>query len=279
MILITGASGQLGTALRKLIPDSLTPPSALLDISNADNVRAYFSNHRPDVVINCAAYNFVDLAETHSEECFGVNAQGALYLAEESLKYNSYMIHISSDYVFDGRKAGAYEVCDKPLPLSVYGRSKAEGEKNVLATSAGFAVVRTSWLFSELPNNFVSAIIRAGSTRDSIDVVYDQVGSPTYAADLAAFVSKMVSCRSAGLFQATNDGFCSRAEFAEEILRLSGISCTVNKVTSSMYPAVAERPKNSRMSKASLLDSGLPILPDWKDALNRCIMNRKAQEI
>lgn len=275
MVLITGASGQLGRALQKRLTEYYAPSHSALDITDPEAVGNFFSANKPDVVVNCAAYNFVDLAETNEEECFKVNAVGALNLARECLKFGSYMIHISSDYVFNGRKAGVYEANDKTDPLSVYGRSKAIGEQNVLNASGKNAVVRTSWLYSEMSNNFVSAIIKAGKTCGSINVVDDQKGSPTYASDLALVICEMIKSRPSGIFHATNEGFCTRAEFAEEILKEMSIDCTVNRVASSQYPSAAVRPENSCMSKASLANAGLPLLPEWKDALTRCIRNRK----
>ncbi len=272
-ILITGARGQLGQDLSRLLPtygaEVLGPSSGEMDIRQVDAVRRVFEAFRPDAVIHCAAYNQVDRAETESALCRAVNVTGTGNIAALSREYGAYLLSISTDYVFDGRKDGEYETDDAKNPLSVYGASKAEGEEIVLSADARNAVVRTSWLFGPGPRNFVQAIRRNGANKGLISVVSDQIGSPTYTEDLAGLISNMTLNRISGLLHATNEGFCSRAAFAEEILCEAGIPCHVCGIASETLVGAAPRPKNSRLSKAGLDRAGLDRLPTWQEALAR----------
>lgn len=269
-ILITGGSGQLGTSLQRQLAgtDYLAPSHAQLDITDAEQVYEFFQATRPDAVIHCAAYNNVDLAETESEQCRLVNVKGTENIVSAARVFGSYVIYTSSDYVFDGRKVGAYQTADKKNPLSVYGASKSKAEDLVLAEPNN-AVVRISWLFGPGERNFVRAVLRAARARPSLSVVNDQIGSPTYTEDLAALLCEMLGKRPQGIFHATNEGVCSRAWFAEKVLEVSGIKTEIIGVTSEQYPSSAQRPLNSRLSKISLDAAGLHRLPGWEDALTR----------
>lgn len=279
MILITGGSGQLGTSLRnrlRIAPDIvLAPTHSELDIADPGQVNGFFQQRKPDVVLHCAAFNDVDRAEEEPELCFRTNTAGTGNLAEACRRAEAYLIYISSDYVFDGMKQGVYETSDAKRPLSVYGRSKAWAEEIVLESSSKNAVLRISWLFGFSQNNFVEAILRAAAGQREIRVVSDQFGSPTYTEDLAGLMLDMIRRRPNGIFHATNEGVCSRAQFAAEILRLAGSQTSIDEVSSAEYPSKAHRPRNSSMSKASLDRAGLCRLPVWTDALARYFEQRK----
>lgn len=250
----------------------LAPAHKQLDITNQMQVADFFQTYRPDVVLHCAAYNNVDLAETELAQCRNVNVIGTRNIAEASRQCGAYMVYTSSDYVFDGEKNGEYQITDKKHPLSVYGVTKSEAEDIVLSNPQN-AVLRISWLFGPGNHNFVKAVLRTAQSRDRLNVVGDQVGSPTYTEDLAVLIQEILQRRPAGILHGTNGGECSRAEFAKEILRISHSGTVVKEVTSQQYPSKARRPLNSRLSKASLDAAGLHRLPDWKDALARYLVS------
>ena len=276
--LITGANGQLGTdvsiALLRQNEDVFCPTSAEMDIRNIDAVREVFRSVRPEAVIHCAAYNQVDKAETEPSVCHAVNVLGTGNVAALCRDYGAYMLSISSDYVFDGTKNGLYQTDDPKHPLSVYGASKSEGEDLVMSADARNAVIRTSWLFGPREHNFVEAILRKSENAGQISVVCDQIGTPTYTEDLAALIAECTLQRIPGLLHGTNEGFCSRAEFAQMILQTTGSPCTVRKIFSADIPNSARRPKNSRLDKRCLDEYNLKRLPHWQDALTRYIKRR-----
>lgn len=279
MILITGGSGQLGMSLRKRLrafPEAvLAPTHSELDITDPGQVAAFFQEEKPDIVLHCAAFNDVELAEKESGLCCRTNLMGTGYIAAACKKAGAYLVYTSSDYVFDGEKQGAYEIFDGKRPLSVYGYSKSEAEELVLGSDPWNAVLRISWLFGFSENNFVEAILRAAARSGEIRVVSDQVGSPTYTEDLAVLILEMVRLRPHGIYHAANEGSCSRAQFAAEILRLAGSRTRIREISSAEYPAKAVRPKNSVLSRSSLDAAGLPRLPAWEDALARYMSLRK----
>ena len=272
-ILLTGGSGLLGQNVQRCMAktgDELFVPSrSQMDITNPAAVCDYMAYAKPDVVVHCAAYSKVDLAEQEAELCRAVNVNATDYLTRACREQGSYLLYISSDYVFDGTKQAPYETGDRKKPLSVYGRSKAEGEEIVLRSSEKNCVLRTSWLFGSGGNHFVAAMLRLSQTRDAIGVVCDQVGSPTCAEDLAQLICSVCRQQVPGILHGTNEGFCSWADFAQEIMRVSGADCKINRITSSEYPSAATRPLNSRLSKVSLDAVGLNRLPHWSDALER----------
>lgn len=274
MILITGGTGQLGRALiNSLEGDIAVPTHKELDITDSEGTAGYIRDVRPDTVIHCAAYNTVDRAEGESEACMAVNGYGTGNIARVCAETGAYLIYISTDFVFDGRRQGEYETDDPPCPLSVYGRSKLMGERETLRFP-GNLVIRTAWLFSESDNNFVSAILRAARGREEIPVVCDQRGSPTYAADLAGAIKQAAELRVSGVIHVTNEGSCTRAEFAREILRQAGMPVRVREVASSEFPGAAERPMNAVISKSCLDGAGIKRLPCWEDGLKRCLINK-----
>lgn len=273
MILVTGAAGQLGTdvvlELKRRGIDHLGIDIAELDITDFNAAAQYMREKKPSCIIHCAAYAKVDDAEDNAELCMRINADSAENIAKSCREINAEMIYISTDYVFNGEGETPYEINAPKEPLSVYGKSKLLGEEAVMRHLEKHYIVRTSWLFGRYGNNFVKTMLNLSHDRAELNVVNDQIGSPTYTLDLAALLCNMAFSGRHGIYHATNEGFCAWAEFAAEIMRLSGSLCKVNPIASEQYPAKAVRPKNSRLSKASLDEAGFAKLPDWKDALNR----------
>lgn len=270
-VFVTGASGQLGHDVcleleRRTIP-FCAPASKELDITDRGAVLRYMEETRPDAVIHCAAYTKVDLAEDEPEKCWAVNADGTRNIAEACRKLGSRMLYISTDYVFPGSGDRFYEPTDPVGPENVYGRSKLAGELAVQSMLEQYFIVRISWVFGKNGNNFVKTMLRLAETRTELNVVCDQIGSPTYTADLAPLLCDMVQTEKYGIYHATNEDICSWAEFAQEIFRLSGKDVAVHLISSSAYPAKAKRPLNSRLSKQCLQNSGFCRLPSWQNAL------------
>jgi len=275
MIIVTGARGQLGTdvvsELKKRGIETLGIDVDEMDITNSYAVHQYLIKHTPSCIMHCAAYTAVDKAEDEPELCMIVNADGTENIAEACREIDAEMIYISTDYVFEGEGKTPYETDALKAPLQVYGKSKLAGEEAVKQHLFKYYIVRTSWVFGRTGSNFVKTMFKLSETRDSINVVNDQIGSPTYTPDLATLLCDMALSGKYGIYHATNEGFCSWAEFAEEIIRLSGNQCMINHIPTEQYPTKAVRPKNSRMSKASLDRAGFDRLPDWQDALRRFI--------
>lgn len=273
MILITGGKGQLGSCLSqyltKLSYKVEAPSHAELDITDRDSVNRFFGQHRPSAVVHCAAFSNVDRAEQERELCQKTNAEGTAIIAEACKKANAYLLYISTDYVFDGEKNGFYEAEDPVHPISVYGVSKAEGERLVMRANANNAILRTSWLFGDSQANFVQAILRRATEQPVLRVVSDQIGSPTYTEDLAVLIEQLLRERKSGIFHGTNEGTCSWAQFAQQILADSGLDNEVEWIRSEDYPSPVKRPANSRLSKRSLDQAGLARLPSWQDGLKR----------
>ena len=287
MILITGAAGQLGADIaRELSERGIAYMGAdingqgmiKLDIARPEAVRDCLLKHKPRCVIHCAAYTAVDKAEDEPELCMSVNAAGTEALASICREIDAKLLYISTDYVFGGEGLTPYETDSPKTPLSVYGRSKLLGEEAVMRHISKFYIVRTSWVFGGEGSNFVNTMLRLAKTNSEINVVGDQIGSPTYTADLAALLCDMALSERYGVYHATNEGFCSWAEFAGEIMRLAGSKCKVNPISTEQYPTKAIRPKNSRLSKASLDIAGFARLQQWQDALKQqrsCVTRSK----
>lgn len=274
MILITGGTGQLGKALINCLDGGIVAPTrGEMNITDFEGTSKYIKFIRPSTVIHCAAYNMVDKAENDREACMAVNGYGTANIARTCAEIGAYFIYISTDFVFDGEKQGEYETEDLPCPISAYGSSKLFGERETLKYS-GNLVIRTAWLFSESENNFVSAILKAAKDREEISVVSDQKGSPTYAYDLASAIKQASMIHPAGIIHVTNEGSCTRAEFAREILRQAGISARVKEVSSSEIFRAAQRPQNAVFSKKCLDRVGIDRLPPWEDSVGRCLRNR-----
>ncbi len=279
-ILVTGVKGQLGydvmNVLRQRQIDCLGADLEDFDITDEAATTAFIINYRPDAVIHCSAYTAVDRAEEDAVRCEKVNVEGTRHIAAACREIGAKMLYLSTDYVFPGTGEDFYEVDDPTGPLSVYGKTKLGGELAVKSLLDRYFIVRIAWVFGKNGNNFVKTMLRLGQQRDQVNVVCDQVGSPTYTADLAPLLCDMVQTEQYGTYHATNEGICSWAEFAAEIFRLSGSQTTVNPIPSSEYPAKAARPFNSRLSKKSLDLAGFSRLPSWQDALARYL--REIQE-
>ncbi len=283
-ILITGANGQLGQELQglsythvyKLYKFLLTGRDNL-DITNQDEIENFFANNQIDCVINCAAYTNVDKAESDTEMAMLVNGLAVEWLVNAARKKNAHFLHISTDYVFDGTNHLPYKEEDPTNPVTVYGKTKLEGEQAVLKYVYG-TVVRTSWLYSSQGSNFFNTILKRGSERDDLNVVNDQVGTPTYARDLARVLLSLAEQTLAednsykgGLFHYSNEGVCSWYDFATDIVKLTGLHCRVNPIDTSQYPAPAKRPHYSVMNKAKIKSQLSITIPHWRDSLLSCI--------
>lgn len=270
-ILVTGGSGQLGyDVCRELEQRGIeytAPSSREMDITDSDVVQTVIGTYRPDGVIHCAAWTAVDAAEDHPEEAFAVNEGGTRNVALACQEIGAKLLYISTDYVFPGTGTHFYEPDDPTGPLNVYGKSKLAGEMAVKELLAKYFIVRTSWVFGEHGNNFVKTMLRLAETRDEVSVVCDQVGSPTYTADLAPLLCDMIQTEKYGTYHATNEGVCSWAEFAEEIFHVAGKGVGVKHITTEEYSAKARRPMNSKMSRARLEKAGFSLLPSWRIAL------------
>lgn len=273
MILVTGVNGQLGYDVVKVLNkrniECLGIDKEDLDITDSEAVNEYIVKLNPEVVIHCAAYTAVDMAEDNEEACTKVNVNGTENIAKACKQINAKMIYISTDYVFNGAGDEPFEINGEIEPHSMYGKTKYEGELKVKEYLDKYFIVRISWVFGVNGNNFVKTMIRLGKERESLNVVCDQIGSPTYTADLAPILCDMAVSEKYGIYHATNEGYCSWAEFAQEIMNQVGLGCMINPIPTSEYPCKAERPFNSRMSKKSLVDNGFKLMPEWKDALKR----------
>lgn len=272
-VLVTGVKGQLGFDVMKVLNkrgiDCLGADIEEFDITDYDMTRKFITEYGPDVVVHCSAYTAVDKAEENIDVCRAVNVDGPKNIATVCRELDCKMVYISTDYVFPGVGDTFYEVDDATGPLGQYGMTKLDGEIAVKSCIDKYFIVRISWVFGINGNNFVKTMLRVGKDRDEVNVVADQIGSPTYTADLAVLLCDMLETERYGTYHATNEGICSWADFTEEIFRQAGYSTKVNRVTTEEYGAKAPRPKNSRMSKKSLDDNGFARLPDWKDALAR----------
>jgi len=272
-ILVTGVAGQLGYDVVKELNKRQIPcigvDKADFDITSWDDTSIYINKVQPTAVIHCAAYTAVDAAEDNVELCRKINVDGTANVAKACKMFRAKMIYISTDYVFTGEGDKPYEVDDVTGPCNTYGQSKLDGEVAVKSILDKYLIVRTSWVFGHHGKNFVEKMLTLGKERKELNVVDDQIGSPTFTEDLARLLVDMIVTDKYGTYHATNEGFCSWAEFAREIMKLAGLHCKVNFIPSSQYLTKAIRPLNSRLSKNSLDVNGFKGLPEWKDALER----------
>lgn len=272
-VLVTGFAGQLGHDVAAELADRgiscVAADKADFDLTNCESVKGFVRACNPDVIIHCAAYTAVDKAEEDSATCYNVNINGTRYICDAASENQAKIIYISTDYVFDGDKSEPYEVDDITSPQSVYGTTKLQGEHVVRNSTAKHFIVRTAWVFGANGNNFVKTMLRLGAERDTLNVVCDQYGSPTYTKDLARLLCDMALSDKYGTYHATNEGFCSWADFACEIMHKAGLNARIVPIPSSDYPAKAKRPMNSRLSKQNLIENGFTPLPNWQDALSR----------
>lgn len=272
-IIVTGATGQLGYDVCKVLTERKIPHVGLgskdCDITSREAVLALFNKVQPTAVIHCAAYTKVDLAEDEPERCWAVNVDGTRNIAEACRIHNAKMLYISTDYVFPGDGENHY-LPDSPTgPKGNYGRTKLAGELAVQSMLTEYFIVRISWVFGINGSNFVKTMLKLSETRDTLTVVCDQIGSPTYTADLAPLLCDMIASDKYGVYHATNEGECSWADFSRAIFAAAGKTMTVKNVTTAEYGAKAARPANSRMSKDKLVEQGFSRLPTWQDALTR----------
>jgi len=287
-ILITGKNGQLGKSLHKLVSEKKYDNEFIfvgreeLDLSNNNSIINYFDNHdKFDIIINCAAYTAVDKAEVEVKLANQINYLAVRQLAEIAKAQKAKLIHISTDYVFDGESNKSYTEADETNPINVYGKTKLAGEKALQAIMLTNAIIiRTSWVYSEYGNNFVKTMLNLGKERDELNVVSDQIGSPTYATDLAETILKIIDNKnyqdkeqSTEIYHYSNEGEIGWYDFAKEIFKLAKIDCKVCPITTEQYPTPAKRPKSTLMDKGKIVEKFSIKTPYWKETLCSCINN------
>lgn len=279
-ILVTGANGQLGTELGLLAGEYpqhhfTFTDVAELNITSQKSVEDFFSAHQFDFCINCAAYTAVDKAESDMESAFNLNAAAVFNLAQTTGSRKTKLIHISTDFVFDGRKHKPYDETDTPAPLNIYGKSKWRGEEACLQQNPESIILRTSWLYSPFGNNFVKTIQRLAKERKEIGVIYDQVGTPTYAYDLARailhIIEKQESANASGIFHYSNEGVASWYDFAAAIIEISNLPCSVKPLETHEYPTPAKRGHFTVLNKNKIRQTFGLTIPNWQESLKKCI--------
>ncbi|REG89321.1 dTDP-4-dehydrorhamnose reductase [Winogradskyella sediminis] len=285
-VLVTAKNGQLGQCFQNLAPqyadiEFVFKTSSELDITNKAKIEGAFGSHSFDYCINCAAYTAVDKAEEAIELADKVNHIGAKLLAESCKKFNVTLIHVSTDFVFDGKATVPYLEGDITNPLGVYGKTKLKGEQAILKTLKHYFIIRTSWLYSEYGNNFLKTMLRLAEQRDELGVVGDQVGGPTYAKDLAEAILQIIELKTThyGIYHYSNEGEISWYEFAKEIFRLSGSSVKLNKIETKDYPTPAIRPKYSILNTDKISRLLSIKIPNWKVSLEKVYSNLLKQKV
>jgi len=278
-ILVTGSNGQLGNELLEISGEYrefefIYTDEKELDITNETHLDDFFEVHRPDVVINCAAFTAVDRAESEENIAFLINSTAVSYLSKVSTKYGVLLVQISTDYVFDGKASIPYVETNETNPISAYGRSKYGGEIAVHQFAANAVIIRTSWLYSQFGNNFVKTITKYSKERGLLNIVYDQIGTPTYARDLARTILKIIPLvvMSSGVevFHYSNEGVASWYDFAKAVVDYSGIECKINPISSKDYIQAAPRPFYSVLDKTKLKERFCIEIPYWRDSLKEC---------
>ena len=291
-ILIAGKNGQLGKSIHKLVANTEQTNDFVfvgreeLDLSGADNIISYFNQNNFDIIVNCAAHTVVDKAEEEAVLANQINHLAVEQLAQIAKTQQAKLIHVSTDYVFDGESDKPYAETDETNPINVYGKTKLAGEKalqEIMPTNA--IIIRTSWVYSEYGNNFVKTMLRLGKERDELNVVSDQIGSPTYATDLANAILDTMQNKAfkevgqeTQVYHYSNMGEISWYEFAKEIFELSGIQCSVSPITTEQYPTPAKRPKNTLMNKDKISHRFDIDILDWSKSLESCITILKEQQ-
>ncbi|WP_294225765.1 dTDP-4-dehydrorhamnose reductase [Chryseobacterium endophyticum] len=278
-ILVIGGNGQLGCCIRKIASEfeldyefSFTD-SQMLDITNEDQINTFFTEYKPDYCINASAYTAVDLAEKENEKAFAVNADGVGYLAQACKDINAILIHVSTDYVFDGETNLCYSEDDFTNPIGVYGESKLQGEELAMEINPKTIILRTSWLYSEFNKNFVKTMLNLFSQKDELGIVGDQFGQPTNANDLAEAIMSIIETREKkyGIFHFSNYPETTWFEFAEKIAEFSGSKIKLNKLTTDQYPTPAKRPKRSTMCLDKIEKVYNVETRHWENSLEECI--------
>jgi dTDP-4-dehydrorhamnose reductase len=285
-ILVTGANGQLGNELQVLATEHpawefVFTDLPLLDITNAAQVSDFVLRTCPQFIINCAAYTAVDKAESDEQTAYLINATAVQNLTSAAQQTGAYLVHISTDYVFDGKNHSPYRETELCNPQTVYGKTKQQGEAFAAAYPKS-TIIRTAWLYSTFGNNFVKTMLRLGRERASIGVVADQIGTPTYAADLARAILQIVSATvqnpsafKRGIYHFTNEGVCSWYDFAEAIMRQAGLSCKVSPIDTADYPTPAKRPAYSVLHKGKIKQRYGVAIRHWQAALEECLLKMK----
>ena len=286
-ILITGSNGQLGSEIKELennynMVDLIFKDLPELDICNFEALETFIMDHKINSVINCAAYTAVDKAEKDTEIAERVNSIGVLNLVNALKKVDGKLIHISTDYVFDGDYFLPYKELDPVSPIGVYGKTKRAGELAVINADIDSIVIRTSWLYSSFGSNFVKTMLRLGSEQENLDVIFDQVGTPTYARDLANTCLQILCentseniSKNGNLYHYSNEGVTSWYDFAISIMELGGVNCKVNPIQTKDYPTLAKRPQYSVLNKSKIKTDFKIEIPYWRDSLKDCIRKIK----
>lgn len=279
MILVTGSKGQLGGDVCEILKskglDFIATDVDTLDITDSKALESFFSLNKISSVIHCAAYTAVDKAEDNFFDCLKVNSQATESIAYLCGKNDIVLIYISTDYVFSGEGETPFETGDLKMPLSVYGKTKYLGEVAIKTFCKKYFIVRTSWVFGEKNTNFIHTMLKLSKDHQSVRVVCDQIGSPTYSRHLAKLLCEMVQTNKYGIYHATNEGFCSWAQLAQEVFSKAGKTTTVIPVSSDEYITKAKRPLNSRLSKSSLDINGFERLPKWECAVEEYLSHIK----
>ncbi len=283
-ILITGCNGQLGNEMQLL--EKVNPQHqyfntdvAQLDITNPEAIEEFVNNNAIDIIVNCAAFTAVDKAESSQELCHLLNAKAPEYLAAAIAKRGGYLVQVSTDYVFDGTNHTPYTEDEATCPNSVYGSTKLEGEKLAMAACANTMIIRTAWLYSTFGNNFVKTMIRLGQEKPELGVIFDQIGTPTYAGDLAAAIMAAINHGIVpGIYHFSNEGVISWYDFTKAIHRIAGItSCHVKPLHTTEYPTPAARPHYSVLDKTKIKQTYGIEIPYWEESLEKCIAKLLAQ--
>ncbi|HIA13107.1 MAG TPA: dTDP-4-dehydrorhamnose reductase [Rhodospirillales bacterium] len=281
-VLVTGKNGQLGLSIAKIAQDYPQYDMTFvgrdqLDLSQSQTIIEYFQSKTFNVIINCAAHTAVDKAESDPEIAIQVNYLAVKQMAKIAKDQNAILIHISTDYVFNGKNHKPYVETDPVDPINLYGQTKLKGEQSIYIIQPKGMVIRTSWLYSEFGDNFVKTMLRLGKERENLDVIYDQVGSPTFAGDLAKAIFDMLSRHfqfgkeSLQTFHFSNEGICSWYDFAKTIFELSNIHCRVNPIETKDYPTPAKRPHYSVLNKLKIRQGYMLEISYWKDSLATCL--------
>lgn len=283
-ILITGCNGQLGNEMQLL--EKVNPQHqyfntdvAQLDITNPEAIEEFVNNNAIDIIVNCAAFTAVDKAESSQELCHLLNAKAPEYLAAAVVKRGGYLVQVSTDYVFDGTNHTPYTEDEATCPNSVYGSTKLEGEKLAMAACANTMIIRTAWLYSTFGNNFVKTMIRLGQEKPELGVIFDQIGTPTYAGDLAAAIMAAINHGIVpGIYHFSNEGVISWYDFTKAIHRIAGItSCHVKPLHTTEYPTPAARPHYSVLDKTKIKQTYGIEIPYWEESLEKCVAKLLAQ--
>ena len=286
-ILVTGKNGQLGKSIHTIVTNNEQTDEFVfvgreeLDLNSTDSITSYFNHNNFDIIINCAAHTAVDKAEEEAVLANQINHLAVAQLAQIAKTQQAKLIHVSTDYVFDGESDKPYTETDATSPINIYGKTKLAGEqalKEIMPTDA--IIIRTSWVYSEYGNNFVKTILRLGKQRDELSVVGDQIGSPTYATDLANAILGTMQNKAfkevgqeTQVYHYSNVGEISWYEFAKEIFKLAGIQCSVSPITTAQYPTPAKRPKNTLMNKDKIVNIFGMVILDWTESIQACIKN------